>query len=94
MGTKPEGHIQLELFRRPESVVAERLEKLDISSMTPLDALNCLNELIQIGGSRSALVNHEDPAGVVTAAPQMDTGTISEHQPGRRTDETTPDRKL
>ncbi|PQP35857.1 DNA mismatch repair protein MutS [Desulfobacteraceae bacterium SEEP-SAG9] len=41
------GHVQLELFRRPEQVVIEKLQKLDISKMTPLDALNYLNELME-----------------------------------------------
>lgn len=39
------GHVQLELFHQPEHFVIEKLRKLDISKMTPLDALNCLNEL-------------------------------------------------
>jgi DNA mismatch repair protein MutS len=37
--------VQLNLFRRTEHVVVEKLQKLDISKMTPLEALNCLNEL-------------------------------------------------
>jgi len=41
------GHVQLELFRRPEQAVIEKLQKLDISKMTPLDALNHLNELME-----------------------------------------------
>ncbi|MFC1817384.1 DNA mismatch repair protein MutS, partial [Thermodesulfobacteriota bacterium] len=36
---------QLNLFRKPEHVVVEKLQKLDISKMTPLDAMNCLHEL-------------------------------------------------
>ncbi len=41
----PEAQVQLNLFRRPEQLVIEKLQKLDISKMTPLEALNCLNEL-------------------------------------------------
>jgi DNA mismatch repair protein MutS len=37
--------VQLNLFRKPDQFVIEKLQKLDISKMTPLDALNCLNEL-------------------------------------------------
>jgi DNA mismatch repair protein MutS len=36
---------QLGLFRGPEQVVIEKLQAIDLSTMTPLDALNCLNEL-------------------------------------------------
>lgn len=39
------GEVQLNLFSRPDQFVIEKLQKLDISKMTPLDALNCLNEL-------------------------------------------------
>jgi len=37
--------VQLNLFRKPEHLVMEKLQKLDLSKMTPLEALNCLNEL-------------------------------------------------
>jgi DNA mismatch repair ATPase MutS len=37
--------VQLSLFRPPEEVIMEKLQKLDISSMTPLDALNYLHRL-------------------------------------------------
>jgi len=37
--------VQLNLFNRPESIVINRLQNFDISKMTPLEALNCLNEL-------------------------------------------------
>jgi DNA mismatch repair protein MutS len=40
-----EGQLQLNLFSKPDRFVIEKLQKLDISKMTPLDALNCLNEL-------------------------------------------------
>jgi DNA mismatch repair protein MutS len=39
------GQIQLNLFSSPDQFVIEKLQKLDISKMTPLDALNCLDEL-------------------------------------------------
>jgi DNA mismatch repair protein MutS len=38
-------HVQLHLFSRPDHFIIEKLQKLDISKMTPLDALNHLNEL-------------------------------------------------
>lgn len=44
-GVAPKAQVQLNLFRRPEHLVIEKLQKLDISKMTPLEALNCLNEL-------------------------------------------------
>ena len=37
--------VQLNLFRKPDQYVIEKLQTLDISKMTPIDALNCLNEL-------------------------------------------------
>jgi DNA mismatch repair protein MutS len=39
------GHVQLNLFANPDHFILEKLQNLDISKMTPLDALNCLNEL-------------------------------------------------
>jgi len=39
---------QLNLFRTPDQLVVDQLAQLDISSMTPLDALNRLSELQQI----------------------------------------------
>jgi len=38
-------HVQLNLFQDPGNALIERLKKLDIAGMTPLDALNYLNEL-------------------------------------------------
>ncbi|MBW2490230.1 MAG: DNA mismatch repair protein MutS [Deltaproteobacteria bacterium] len=38
-------HVQLHLFSRSDHFIIEKLQKLDISKMTPLDALNYLNEL-------------------------------------------------
>ncbi len=37
--------LQLDLFGNSGHFLAEELQKLDISRMTPLDAMNCLNEL-------------------------------------------------
>ena len=37
--------VQLTLFRQPEAGVVRRLKQLDISRMTPLEALNCLSGL-------------------------------------------------
>jgi DNA mismatch repair protein MutS len=39
------GPVQLDLFRKPENPVLDKLSKADISKMTPLEALNFLNEL-------------------------------------------------
>jgi DNA mismatch repair protein MutS len=38
-------HVQIRLFRKPERLLIENLSNLDISAMTPLDALNYLDEL-------------------------------------------------
>jgi len=42
-----QGPVQLDLFRKPEKMVIDRLNKADITGMTPLEALNFLNELQQ-----------------------------------------------
>jgi DNA mismatch repair protein MutS len=39
------GPVQLDLFRKPENPVLDKLSKADIARMTPLEALNFLNEL-------------------------------------------------
>lgn len=39
------GHLQLDMFSRPEHFLVERLNKIDISKITPLDALYFLNEM-------------------------------------------------
>ncbi len=39
---------QLSLFRKPEEFIVEKLSRLEISKMTPLDALNCLNHLQEL----------------------------------------------
>jgi DNA mismatch repair protein MutS len=41
----PKGHLQLNMFSRPEHFIVERLNKIDISKITPLDALYFLNEM-------------------------------------------------
>ena len=41
----PKAQVQLNLFRKPEHLVIAKLQSLDIAKMTPLEALNCLNEL-------------------------------------------------
>jgi len=40
-----EGYVQLSLFRPPEQVILDKLRDVDISSMTPLDAINYLHML-------------------------------------------------
>ena len=44
-GRSKQGPTQLELFHPSGNALAERLKRLDISTMTPLEALNSLNEL-------------------------------------------------
>lgn len=44
------GHSQINMFPKPENFIVERLRNIDISKMTPLDALNCLNELKEKAG--------------------------------------------
>jgi len=45
---------QLTLFRKPEELVTEKLLAINISTMTPLEAMNCLSRLKEIvsGGER------------------------------------------
>jgi len=40
-----EGYVQLSLFRPPEQVILDKLREIDISSMTPMDAINYLHML-------------------------------------------------
>lgn len=47
------GQVQLNLFQTPESMIMEKLQKIDIASMTPLDALNYLSMLKEKACSRS-----------------------------------------
>jgi DNA mismatch repair protein MutS len=44
---KEKGHVQLDMFRDQERMFIKKLQEIDISKMTPLDALNFLNELSQ-----------------------------------------------
>ena len=44
-GKKRKGHVQLGLFSPMERKLLESLQMLDLSRMTPIDALNVLNEL-------------------------------------------------
>jgi len=39
------GQVQLSLFRKPNQLVIEKLRELDLSKMTPLEAMNYLSEL-------------------------------------------------
>jgi len=50
-GDSAEIPVQLNLFRKPENPVLQRLSKVDISKMTPLEALNVLNDLQEIAKS-------------------------------------------
>ena len=47
VGKAPKGPVQMDMFRSPEKVVIDKLQCLDIARMTPLEALNCLDELCQ-----------------------------------------------
>jgi DNA mismatch repair protein MutS len=40
--------VQLDLFRKPEKLVLERLGQVDLAKMTPLEALNFLNDLQEL----------------------------------------------
>jgi DNA mismatch repair protein MutS len=42
---KNQGPVQLSLFRKPEEIVLDMLRRIDISEMTPIQAINCLYEL-------------------------------------------------
>ena len=42
-----DGHKQLTLFGKQEYALIEKLQKLEIAKMTPLDALNYLNHLLE-----------------------------------------------
>ena len=41
----PGGPVQMDMFRSAEKIVMDRLQHLDIAAMTPLEALNTLDEL-------------------------------------------------
>jgi DNA mismatch repair protein MutS len=40
------GHIQLSLFKKPENLILSKLKSIDIAVMTPIEALNILNDLV------------------------------------------------
>jgi len=42
---KTEGTYQLDFFARQEQQIREEIEKLDVNTMTPIEAMNKLNEL-------------------------------------------------
>ncbi len=50
---KPKGQTQLNLFRKPEEIIIEKLQNLDLSTMTPLEAMNYLNQLKEKAGNVS-----------------------------------------
>jgi DNA mismatch repair protein MutS len=41
------GPVQMDLFSKKEHFFVDKLSKLDISKMTPIEALNFLNELLE-----------------------------------------------
>ncbi|MCP4693108.1 MAG: DNA mismatch repair protein MutS, partial [Desulfobacterales bacterium] len=49
--SKKKKPVQLELFRDPGGVVMEKINKIDIASLTPLEALNVLSDLQQTAAS-------------------------------------------
>ncbi len=49
VSSKKDGHqVQLALFHRPENRIVQNIRQLDLSNMTPIDALNYLNELQEL----------------------------------------------
>ena len=42
--TPQKGPVQINLFRRPEDDMLNRVRRMDLSRVTPLDALNFLSE--------------------------------------------------
>ena len=61
----PIGHEQLALFQRPEEKIVGKLKSLDLTQMTPIEALNLLNELqgeLQAAPSSSAEPDSDSPA--------------------------------
>jgi DNA mismatch repair protein MutS len=58
--------VQLNLFRQPETFVIEKLQQLDISKTTPIEALNYLNELkekLKKNEHRTSNVQHRTSNG-------------------------------
>jgi DNA mismatch repair protein MutS len=52
-GKAPKGPVQMDMFRSTEKIVMDKLQRLDIARMTPLEALNCLDELCQKAKTQS-----------------------------------------
>ena len=46
-GETKKGHVQLGLFHKSEQMVLETLRHTDIATMTPMEAMNYLHELIE-----------------------------------------------
>ena len=49
-----DGYVQLSLFRKPETIIIENLQKMDMVRMTPIDTLTVLNELHEMAVQISA----------------------------------------
>ncbi|MBI5579877.1 MAG: DNA mismatch repair protein MutS [Deltaproteobacteria bacterium] len=49
----PPGPVQLELFRTSETQVLARLRTVDLDKLTPLEAMNLLNQLQEMSGGRA-----------------------------------------
>jgi DNA mismatch repair protein MutS len=49
----PPGPVQLDLFRKSETQVLERLRTVDLDKLTPLEAMNLLNLLQEMAGGRA-----------------------------------------
>ena len=43
--------MQLNLFRKPDKLILERLNMVDIAKMTPMEAINFLNDLQEMAKS-------------------------------------------
>jgi DNA mismatch repair protein MutS len=48
------GQIQLGLFQKPDEMIIRKLQKLDISGMTPIEAINYLDQLKKKAESASS----------------------------------------
>jgi DNA mismatch repair protein MutS len=49
----PPGPVQLDLFRKSENQVLDRLRTVDLDKLTPLEAMNLLNLLQELAGGRA-----------------------------------------
>jgi DNA mismatch repair protein MutS len=52
-GKAPKGPVQMDMFRSTEKMVMDKLQRLNIANMTPLEALNCLDELCRKAKTKS-----------------------------------------